>query len=193
MNSVKKIAEFRFWCQKVLPTVYDDSLSYYELLCKVVNALKVEAEAVLELGENVDNYDNSVQEYLKTVNEYKAEVEQFAGVVENASAVLDGVLLNEWVEVPKTGVDYKFAVPRTGVFYMMLAEKVSGASGGFRKEVLLPCNYNAGSGAFFYDGNYYRISFDYDGISIIQKSTTGLEGSFSLQIDTLPQTLWLLK
>ena len=28
---------FRFWCQKVLPLVYDDSLSYYELLCKVVH------------------------------------------------------------------------------------------------------------------------------------------------------------
>ena len=27
---------FRFWCQKVLPIVYDDSLSYYELLNKVV-------------------------------------------------------------------------------------------------------------------------------------------------------------
>lgn len=25
----------RFWCQKVLPLVYDDSLSYYEFLCKV--------------------------------------------------------------------------------------------------------------------------------------------------------------
>ena len=30
---------FRFWCQKVLPLVYDDSLSYYELLNKVVNYL----------------------------------------------------------------------------------------------------------------------------------------------------------
>ncbi len=30
---------FRFWCQKVLPLVYDDSLSYMELLCKVVNYL----------------------------------------------------------------------------------------------------------------------------------------------------------
>lgn len=28
---------FRFWCQKVLPLVYDDSLSYYEVLCKVVD------------------------------------------------------------------------------------------------------------------------------------------------------------
>ena len=28
---------FHFWCQKVLPLVYDDSLSYYEVLCKVVD------------------------------------------------------------------------------------------------------------------------------------------------------------
>ena len=34
-----KVDSFRFWCQKVLPLVYDDSLSYYELLCKVVNYL----------------------------------------------------------------------------------------------------------------------------------------------------------
>ena len=30
---------FRFWCQKVLPAVYDDSLTYYELLCKVIEKL----------------------------------------------------------------------------------------------------------------------------------------------------------
>lgn len=31
--------KLRFWCQKVLPLAYDDSLSYYELLCKVVTHL----------------------------------------------------------------------------------------------------------------------------------------------------------
>lgn len=31
-----KIPHFRFWCQKVLPLVYDQSLSYYEVLCKCV-------------------------------------------------------------------------------------------------------------------------------------------------------------
>ena len=30
---------FRFWCYKVLPLVYDNSLSYYELLCKVMRYL----------------------------------------------------------------------------------------------------------------------------------------------------------
>lgn len=31
------LKHFKFWCQKVLPLVYDDSLSYYEVLCKVVD------------------------------------------------------------------------------------------------------------------------------------------------------------
>lgn len=34
-----KLKPFRFWCQKVLPLVYDNSLSYYEILCKVVDYL----------------------------------------------------------------------------------------------------------------------------------------------------------
>lgn len=34
-NNFTAITQLRFWCQKVLPLVYDDSLSYYEVLCKV--------------------------------------------------------------------------------------------------------------------------------------------------------------
>lgn len=34
---IQKMNRLTFWCQKVLPLVYDDSLSYYELLCKVVD------------------------------------------------------------------------------------------------------------------------------------------------------------
>ena len=34
---IGRIPHFRFWCQKVLPLVYDNSLSYYEVLCKVVH------------------------------------------------------------------------------------------------------------------------------------------------------------
>lgn len=61
------INNFRFWCQKVLPSVYDDSLSYYELLCKVVDYLnqvidqsnKTEKE-MEELKSYVDNYFNNL-------------------------------------------------------------------------------------------------------------------------------------
>lgn len=32
---------FKFWCQKALPLVYDDSLSYYEVLCKLTKYVKI--------------------------------------------------------------------------------------------------------------------------------------------------------
>lgn len=32
-----QLPTFRFWCQHVIPLVYDDSLSYYEVLCKAVS------------------------------------------------------------------------------------------------------------------------------------------------------------
>lgn len=31
--------KIRFWCHKILPLVYDNSLSYYETLCKFSNKL----------------------------------------------------------------------------------------------------------------------------------------------------------
>ena len=37
LGNYKTLQPFRYWCQKVLPLVYDDSLSYYEVLCKVVD------------------------------------------------------------------------------------------------------------------------------------------------------------
>ena len=61
-----KIDNFRFWCQKVLPLVYDDSLSYYELLCKVIAKLNETIDdtnslldAFVALKEYVDNYFDS--------------------------------------------------------------------------------------------------------------------------------------
>ena len=34
-----KITPFNFYCQHVLPLVYDESLSYYEVLCKIQSKL----------------------------------------------------------------------------------------------------------------------------------------------------------
>ena len=48
---------FLFWCQKVLPLVYDESLSYYELLCKVVhyiNGLLADAKLTQEKFDAVE-------------------------------------------------------------------------------------------------------------------------------------------
>ena len=65
---MSEISSFRFWCQKVLPAVYDDSLSYYELLCKVVAKLNEVIksqngtnEHVTELAQQFEQLKNDLQ------------------------------------------------------------------------------------------------------------------------------------
>ena len=71
-----KLNNFRFWCQKVLPLVYDDSLSYYELLCKVVdyinNIINNEKEITSEL-EALKNELNEVQKWIDNFDTSYAE------------------------------------------------------------------------------------------------------------------------
>ena len=48
------LKHFRFWCQKVLPLVYDNSLSYYEVLCKVVKYINDLIDSDREIIEHVE-------------------------------------------------------------------------------------------------------------------------------------------
>ena len=81
---MKDLSYFQIWCQKVLPLVYDDSLSYYEVLCKTteyinsiidnqaemsdeINALKEELQTVQSW---IDNFDTTVIEQI--VRDYLA-------------------------------------------------------------------------------------------------------------------------
>ena len=48
------LKHFRFWCQSVLPLVYDDSLSYYEVLCKVVKYINELIDSDKEIINDID-------------------------------------------------------------------------------------------------------------------------------------------
>lgn len=56
-----RLERLRIWCQKVIPLVYDDSLSYYEVLCKVVDytnkLIENDKEICLELGQLKADYN----------------------------------------------------------------------------------------------------------------------------------------
>ena len=56
MSTFTNVTEMKYWCYKVLPLVYDDSLSYYEVLCK----------ATEKLNEVIEN-NNNIPEYIKEV------------------------------------------------------------------------------------------------------------------------------
>lgn len=59
---------FRFWCQKVMPLVYDDSLSYYELLCKVVNYLNNVIADIGAMESNIQALDAGFEQLQTYVN-----------------------------------------------------------------------------------------------------------------------------
>ena len=84
-----QVKHFRFWCQKVLPLVYDNSLSYYEVLCKCVkyinelidsdkeiiadiDALKADLKVVQDWIDNFDSHFDAIaseliEQYLATM------------------------------------------------------------------------------------------------------------------------------
>ena len=57
-----KIEPFKFWCQKVLPNVYDDSLSYYEYLCKLNEYLNEVIEQINTLTDNMSDYETDLSQ-----------------------------------------------------------------------------------------------------------------------------------
>lgn len=61
---------FRAWCQKVIPLVYDDSLSYYELLCKVIDYLNKMLVDVENMGIDVTNMYAAYNEFTNYVENY---------------------------------------------------------------------------------------------------------------------------
>ena len=80
---VKPLNHFRFWCQKVLPLVYDDSLSYYEVLCKVVNYIN-----------NLIDTNNQIIEY---VNELKAELKVVQDWIDNFDTSYAESIIREYL------------------------------------------------------------------------------------------------
>ena len=70
LGDYKTLQPFRYWCQKVLPLVYDDSLSYYELLCKVVDYLNKTMEDVETLHGDVTSLHTAYEELQSYVNNY---------------------------------------------------------------------------------------------------------------------------
>ena len=81
MSAFERVKTFKFWCQKVLPLVYDDSISYYEVLCKVVDYINALIETdneifatldkmktdIAVLQNWVDNFDNNVEIMLREI------------------------------------------------------------------------------------------------------------------------------
>lgn len=119
-----EVRHFRFWCQKVLPLVYDNSLSYYETVCKVVkyindlidsdkeiiddiNALKADMETVQQW---IDNYDEHAEELFRQMIEDYIATMVFFGITDDGYFV--AYIPERWDDITfyTTGYDIDLAI-----------------------------------------------------------------------------------
>ena len=82
------IKTFRFYCQKILPLVYDDSLSYIETLCKVSSKLN---EVIDDYNELIDYY-NTLPQLLEQITDKLSELDDFFDTINRWFAELDARL-----------------------------------------------------------------------------------------------------
>lgn len=61
---------FRFWCYKILPLVYDDSLSYYEVLCRIMQTLGDMIKDLDAMKENIQSLKDAFDELKFYVDNY---------------------------------------------------------------------------------------------------------------------------
>lgn len=101
--------KLRFWCQKVLPLVYDDSLSYYEVLGKVVDYLNHTIEDVSACEDNITALRDAFVQLQDYVNEmfddFAPEIERIIDEMidsgefgEILTDVVNGLIASEYDE-----------------------------------------------------------------------------------------------
>lgn len=89
------VMRLRYWCQLVLPAVYDDSLSYYELLNKVVHKLNEVISSNNQLaGITADNVED-IEQLKKDVALLESEFEKIKNGT-YTSLYIDA--LRDWVD-----------------------------------------------------------------------------------------------
>lgn len=73
------VEPFKYWCQTTLPLVYDDSLSYYELLNKIMYYVNKTITDVANCETNITSLKNAYEELQDYVNNYfsSTDFEQF--------------------------------------------------------------------------------------------------------------------
>lgn len=89
-----ELKPFRYWCQKVLPLVYDDSLSYYELLSKILDSLNKAMEDVETLNDDVTALYTAYTALQDWVNDYVETFFEGEGIADAVDAGIDRMVVS---------------------------------------------------------------------------------------------------
>ena len=118
-----EVRHFRFWCQKVLPLVYDNSLSYYEVVCKVVKYINDLIDSDKEIIEDIealkkdmdevqswiDNFDENAEKLFKEMIEDYIGTMVFFGITDDGYFV--AYIPEKWDDITFYTTGYDIDLP----------------------------------------------------------------------------------
>lgn len=67
LDGWKDLKPFKAWCIQILPSIFDDSMSYYEVLCKVIKILNNSMEDINILMEEIETTNIELDEFKELV------------------------------------------------------------------------------------------------------------------------------
>ena len=101
---MSKIASIVHWhCQKVLPLTYDDSLSYYEMVCKLV----AKCNEIIEQINDYDDIINELREALVDISDMKIAIDKINTAIDTINS-----RINEQAVVIKSVDEYAKALSK---------------------------------------------------------------------------------
>ena len=81
--NVQNVEKFKFIAHKIIPLVYDDSLSYYEFLCKVMQKLN-------EVITSLDNQNEILKATTDELNKIKSDITDLQTALIGVSNLIGG-------------------------------------------------------------------------------------------------------
>lgn len=98
--------KIKFWCQKILPLVYDDSLSYYEVLDKVVVYINQNIEDINTIIDEIGNIEGDIEdvraELEAVATEIRAKLDVIDGKIEDIEADIANIIDDSVVSTDTT-------------------------------------------------------------------------------------------
>lgn len=136
MDTISMLNTMSFYCQPILPLVYDESMSYYETLCKVVGQLNNTGETVNKLNEGLIAEISCRQAGDAALDERLKQIEALNGRIH--FLVFDGA--NPSGAMPTRSELYNW-VRNGDAIYTLFSTNESGRGQVYAAS----CSYNAGN------------------------------------------------
>ena len=118
------IRRLHFYCQKVLPLVYDESLSYYEVLCKVKHKLNELIDSQNLQDEEIKAIENELAEVQNWIDNFDTTV--IKELIEDYIATMIFVEINDAGDIvyniPESWNDITFNTTELDIFLTLQPE-----------------------------------------------------------------------